>query len=141
MRMGKRLPGLQAIAKNMLQLAADAGSVWAGQVLKMDSQGDTVATMKAIGADLRKGMEVIAGATIGLHERVTVIEQQPAPAGILTRSAGSGAVRKAIGVERDRTPAPVDQQGEIARLQRLVAIEVNPSIRAGYIAQLASLTK
>jgi len=143
LRMGKRLDGIERAARDLLKLAADSGSVWAAGVLKAETIATVEDAMKAIGADLRKGLEVIAGATIGIAERVDTLERQPVGGGPIGRAAAPGALTKRLDAQPPTGGArgaqsPADQ---IVRLQRLVAIEVNPAIRAGYVEQLAALQR
>lgn len=143
LRMGKRLDGIERAARDLLKLAADSGSVWAAGVLKAETIATVEDAMKAIGADLRKGMELIAGATIGIAERVDTLERQPVGGGPIGRAAAPGALTKRLdaqpptGGARGASP----QVEQVERLKRLVAIEVNPTIRAGYVEQLAALQR
>lgn len=142
LRMGKRLPGIEAIAKQMLQLAADGGSEWAIKLLK----GDQPVDMKAIGAELTKAVEAqltkamqpVAAGILHIHERTKALEAQPAAGG---PARNLQAITKRLGTDATRSAAGgANEPDEIARLQKLAAIESNPTTRRHYQEELARLT-
>lgn len=142
MRMGKRLPGVEAIAKQMLQLAADAGSEWAIKLMKSDAPTDmkTVAAelQKTVAAELSKAMQPIAAGVLHIHERTARLEAQPTPGGPARNLTAISKRLAAVEIERTAgSPAP--EADEIARLRRLAAVEVNAAAKQHYQTELARL--
>jgi hypothetical protein len=140
LRMGKRLPGIEAVAKQMLQLAADGGSEWAMKLLKAETADPDQATgamVKLLGSELQKGLSTVAGATLELYREVAKIAAQPAAGGPVQRTA---AIAKRIDdTPASRDGAPVDS-AYIAHLRRMAVVETNPATRRGYQDELARLT-
>ena len=137
LRMGKRLPGIEALAKSMLQLAADGGSEWAQKLLKASEAGSDMA-VKALGSELQKSTQIIAGGLVDVIERLKVIEAQPQANAPIQRVV-TGSVQKRLD-----TPAEIKEvkpdTDRIAELRRLSITEVHPARRESYRSELARLT-
>lgn len=141
LRMGKRLPGIEAIAKQMLQLAADGGSEWAIKLLK----GDQPVDMKAIGAELTKAVEAqltkamqpVAAGILHIHERTKALEAQPAAGG---PARNLQAITKRLGTESAQGRAAAEPDPDrIAELRRLIATETHAGRREAYRKDLAAM--
>lgn len=133
LRMGKRLPGLEAIAKSLLQLAADAGSASAIRALAAYS-GDTAepVDMKAIGAELQKALQPFAAGIVAIYDLQSRV---PTTGGPLSRVT---PITKALGNEPPPVVTTPDAQ-TVARLRQLAVTETHPGRREQYRAELAKL--
>ena len=145
MRMGKRLPGMESIAKAILQLCADAGSEAASRALQAyGGEGAPVTkgltaedVTRLLDAALTRSLQPVAGAVLSLHERTGKLEAQPVGGGPAVRIAGQAITRRL-----DAAPAPekaAPSADYIANLRRLALTETHPIRKAQYEAELAKL--
>jgi hypothetical protein len=141
LRMGKRLPGIEAVAKQMLQLAADGGSEWAMKLLKGDAPIDTKAMgaelQKIITGEITKAMQPVAAGILSIHDRTAKLEAQPAPGG---PARNLTSISKRLGAEQtaETSATKIDPQA-LQRLRQLAATESHPGRRAQYQEQLKQL--
>ena len=157
-KVGKKIAGSRmAILKSALmsyaKALADAGDEDAVKMLKAvgpSTSAGNDATLKAIGADIRKSMDepfgAIANAVLSLNSKIEalaadilLIKAQPSLGGPVARFAGQ-PITKRLGTETPppATP-PVDHSATIARLRRLATLEVNPVTKQQYLDQLKQL--
>lgn len=141
LRMGKRLPGIEAIAKQMLQLAADGGSEWAIKLLKGEAPTDMKALLpeltKAVEAQLTKAMQPVAAGILHIHERTQALEAQPAPGGPVRNLQ---PIAKRLGAEQPQGRTTAEPNPDrVAELRRLIATETHAGRREAYRKDLAAM--
>jgi len=135
LRMSKRLAGIEAMAKSMLQLAADAGSEWATKVLGVakDDGSDDIAMAEKVSAAILPYFETLAKGVLAIHGDVEVLKRQPAAGGPVIRSVQkviAGQTPAALETSKPAMSVLVHEQ--LDNLQRMARTAANPALAKQY---------
>jgi len=131
-RTTKRVGGVEALAKSLLQLAADMGSAWAAKVMQMASSQPTDVAA-AIGAEFTKAITPIAGAVLNINDRMITLERQPAPGGPALRRVEKVIAGQQTVTEKPAITALVKMQ--LDSLSHLARTAATPGMRDDYKRQ------
>lgn len=132
-RTTKRLGGVEALAKSLLQLAADMGSAWAAKMIQAGA-AEPADIAQSIGAEFTKAITPIASAVLNVNDRLLAIERQPAPGGPVLRT-----VEKRLASQQqpasDKPAITTLVKGQLDNLSHLARTAATPGMRQEYQRQ------